>query len=93
MSDPVRAGSKRSILVVGLALGLGALGAWLALQSPILARAMADSLLREQGPGQGMATDTYLALLAAGAAAYRLVGAALLAVGLWWTLRIAAGPE
>lgn len=83
--------TSRSIVAVGVALGLGALGAWLALQSPILARAMADAMLREQG--QGMATDTYLALLAAAAAGYRLVGAVLLAVGLWWTLRIATGTE
>ena len=83
--------TSRSIAAVGVALGLGALGAWLALQSPIQARATVDSMLRE--PGQGMATDTYLALLAAAAAAYRLVGAVLLAVGLWWTFRIAAGIE
>jgi hypothetical protein len=47
---------------------------------------MVDALVREQGGG--IATETYLALLTAAAAAYRLVGSVLLAVGLLSALQI-----
>ena len=83
--------TTRSILVLSVALVLSVVGGWLALESPILARSMVDGLVREQGGG--MATETYLALLASSAAAYRLVGSVLLAVGLLSALQIGnAGP-
>lgn len=41
--------AKRSLLVALFAMGLVVLGVWLALRSPMLGRAMADALLRDQG--------------------------------------------
>ena len=78
--------ATKRILILGLTLIMALIGLWLALQSPTLARGAADSLLRSSGGS--MATETYLALLASYAAAYRLVGAVLLAVGSFFALQM-----
>lgn len=72
--------TRGSIVILGIALVLSGLGGWLAVESPILARSLIDGMARDQGGG--IATETYLVLLTASAAAYRLVGSVLLAVGL-----------
>jgi len=78
--------STRCILTLGFTLAVAAIGLWLALQSPILARGAADSMVRSSGGSTS--TDIYLAVLDAYAAAYRLVGAVLLAVGAFFSLHL-----
>jgi hypothetical protein len=67
-----------------LAIFLAAVGLLLLLQSTRLGLAAADALLRAAG---GMDQDRYLAILAASAEMYRVLGAVLLGVGLFRVLQ------
>jgi hypothetical protein len=73
---------KRSVLVLRIiALALAATGLWLLLQSvPLGEQSANETLIRAGG---GMDTARFLVLVEGWISAYRVLGAILLAVGLW----------